>query len=137
MDLKARIFSRREEMEKNPLATSYSQTRPHRFWPRFRDVILGVVVAGIAARLLPATGSGAAVLRFAGFSIDDSGSVSAHKGWKDDVYPIFPTTPWDISTDFPYPRKLKYEVTEGTWLRLDVHPSNGEIVFDMMGTFIC
>lgn len=53
-------------------------------------------------------------------------------GWKDDIWPIRPQQPWDISTDFPHPRKLKYDVEEGTWLRLDVS-SEGEIVFDMLG----
>ncbi|KAH8100212.1 hypothetical protein BXZ70DRAFT_893558 [Cristinia sonorae] len=57
--------------------------------------------------------------------------------WKDDVWPIRPQTPWDISTDYPYPRKLEYDVTEGTWLRLDVHPKTGEIVFDMLGDIYC
>ncbi|KAF9265808.1 hypothetical protein L218DRAFT_859632 [Marasmius fiardii PR-910] len=46
-------------------------------------------------------------------------------------------TPWDISTDFPYPRVLKFQVNEGTWLRLDVHPKSGDIVFDMLGDIYC
>ncbi|KAG8928329.1 hypothetical protein FRC00_001794 [Tulasnella sp. 408] len=53
-------------------------------------------------------------------------------GWKDDIWPIRPQQPWDISTDFAHPRKLKYDVEEGTWLRLDVS-RDGEIVFDMLG----
>ena len=53
-------------------------------------------------------------------------------GWKDDIWPLRPQQPWDISTDFPHPRKLTYDVEEGTWLRLDVSPK-GEIVFDMLG----
>ena len=57
--------------------------------------------------------------------------------WKDDVWPLRPQTPWDISTDFPYPRKLEYDVSEGTWLRLDVHPKSGDIVFDMIGDLYC
>jgi hypothetical protein len=57
--------------------------------------------------------------------------------WKDDVWPLRPQTPWDISTDFPYPRKLEYDVSEGTWLRLDVHPKSGDIVFDMVGDLYC
>jgi hypothetical protein len=57
--------------------------------------------------------------------------------WKDDVWPLRPPTPWDISTDFPYPRKLEYDVTEGTWMRLDVHPKTGDIVFDMLGDLYC
>ncbi|KIP10290.1 hypothetical protein PHLGIDRAFT_115580 [Phlebiopsis gigantea 11061_1 CR5-6] len=58
-------------------------------------------------------------------------------GWKDDLWPLRPAMPWDISTDFPYPRKLEYDVTEGTWLRLDVNPKSGDIVFDMLGDIYC
>ncbi|KZT18244.1 hypothetical protein NEOLEDRAFT_1125603 [Neolentinus lepideus HHB14362 ss-1] len=57
--------------------------------------------------------------------------------WKDDTWPIREQTPWDISTDYPYPRKLEYDVEEGTWLRLDVHPKSGDIVFDMLGDIYC
>lgn len=57
--------------------------------------------------------------------------------WKDDIWPIREQTPWDISTDYPYPRTLKYDVTEGTWLRLDVHPTSGDIIFDMVGDIYC
>jgi hypothetical protein len=57
--------------------------------------------------------------------------------WKDDVWPFRPQSPWDISTDFPYPRILEYDVDEGTWLRLDVHPRSGDIVFDMLGDLYC
>ncbi|KAF8162835.1 hypothetical protein B0H34DRAFT_794607 [Crassisporium funariophilum] len=57
--------------------------------------------------------------------------------WKDNVWPLRPQTPWDISTDYPYPRSLEYDVQEGTWLRLDVHPKSGDIVFDMVGDLYC
>ncbi|KAF8123752.1 hypothetical protein EV363DRAFT_1403616 [Boletus edulis] len=57
--------------------------------------------------------------------------------FKDDVFPLRPQDPWDISTDFPYPRTLEYDVEEGTWLRLDVHPISGDIVFDMAGNIYC
>jgi hypothetical protein len=57
--------------------------------------------------------------------------------WQDNVYPIREQTPWDISTDYPHPRRLEYDVTEGTWLRLDVHPKTGDIVFDMVGDIYC
>ena len=57
--------------------------------------------------------------------------------WEDNIWPIRQPTPWDISTDFPYPRKLEFDVEEGTWLRLDVHPKSGEIVFDMLGDIYC
>ena len=55
----------------------------------------------------------------------------------DDDFPLREHEPWDISTDFPYPRTLSYQVTEGTWLRLDVHPMSGDIVFDMAGDVYC
>lgn len=59
-------------------------------------------------------------------------------GWKDDTWPIRQPAPWDISTNFPYPRKLEFDVTNsGTWLRLDVHPTSSEIVFDMLGDLYC
>jgi hypothetical protein len=57
--------------------------------------------------------------------------------WRDDVWPFRPQSPWDISTDFPHPRKLEYDVTEGTWMRLDIHPETGDIVFDMLGDIYC
>lgn len=57
--------------------------------------------------------------------------------FKDDVFPLRPQDSWDISTDFPYPRTLVYDVEEGTWLRLDVHPTSGDIVFDMAGDIYC
>jgi hypothetical protein len=57
--------------------------------------------------------------------------------FKDDVFPLRPQDTWDISTDFPYPRTLAYDVENGTWLRLDVHPISGDIVFDMVGDIYC
>lgn len=57
--------------------------------------------------------------------------------WQDNIWPYRQQTAWDISTDFPYPRTLEYDVEEGTWLRLDVHPISGEIVFDMLGDLYC
>jgi hypothetical protein len=57
--------------------------------------------------------------------------------WKDNIFPLRESEPWDISTDYPYPRVLEYDVTEGTWLRLDVHPTTGDIVFDMLGDLYC
>ncbi|KAJ7765443.1 hypothetical protein DFH07DRAFT_737741 [Mycena maculata] len=57
--------------------------------------------------------------------------------FKDDVWPIREQTPWDISTDYAYPRVIEYDVdSEGTWLRLDVSPQ-GDIVFDMLGDLYC
>ncbi|KAF5379903.1 hypothetical protein D9757_007185 [Collybiopsis confluens] len=57
--------------------------------------------------------------------------------WQDNVYPFRQQTPWDISSNFSYPRSLEYDVQEGTWLRLDVHPATGDIVFDMLGDIYC
>lgn len=57
--------------------------------------------------------------------------------WQDNIWPFRPSAPWDISTDFPFPRELDYDVQEGTWLRLDVHPLSGDIVFDMIGDLYC
>jgi hypothetical protein len=57
--------------------------------------------------------------------------------WQVNIWPLRPPTPWDISTDYLYPRKLEYDVEEGTWLRLDVHPTSGDIVFDMVGDLWC
>ena len=57
--------------------------------------------------------------------------------WQDNVWPIREQTPWDISTDYHYPRLLNYDVREGTWLRLDVNPASGDIVFDMLGDIYC
>ncbi|KAI0737876.1 hypothetical protein C8Q80DRAFT_1275924 [Daedaleopsis nitida] len=57
--------------------------------------------------------------------------------WKDDIWPLREQTPWDISVDFPFPRLLEYDVSEGTWLRLDVNPKTGEIIFDMLGDIYC
>ncbi|KAG1734440.1 uncharacterized protein EDB91DRAFT_1146890 [Suillus paluster] len=79
---------------------------------------------GPAAQPLPSKYSGALQ--------DDPASEFA-----DDDFPLRAHEPWDISVDFPYPRTLSYEVTEGTWLRLDVHPINGDIVFDMAGDLYC
>ena len=57
--------------------------------------------------------------------------------WDDNIWPIRQQTPWDISTNFDYPRTLTYDVQEGTWLRLDVHQISGDIVFDMIGDLYC
>ncbi|KIK54543.1 hypothetical protein GYMLUDRAFT_206518 [Collybiopsis luxurians FD-317 M1] len=67
----------------------------------------------------------------------DPVSAFVNSEWQDNVYPFRSQTPWDISTNFSYPRLLEYDVQEGTWLRLDVHPSTGDIVFDMLGDLYC
>lgn len=56
----------------------------------------------------------------------------------DTDYPLRPADePWDISTSYPYSRKLSTTVTEGTWLRIATHPTRPEIVFDMLGDLYC
>jgi hypothetical protein len=59
------------------------------------------------------------------------------KQFKDDIFPLRESEPWDISVNYPYPRVLEYDVNEGTWLRLDVHPKSGDVVFDMLGDLYC
>jgi hypothetical protein len=70
-------------------------------------------------------------------SLPKPASQDPGANWKDDVWPIRQPKQWDISTDFPYPRTLEYDVQEGTWLRLDVHPKTGDIIFDMAGDIFC
>ena len=67
----------------------------------------------------------------------NTSSVDPADGWQDNIYPLRAQTPWDISTDYSYPRTLEYDVQEGTWLRLDVHPTSGDVVFDMVGDLYC
>ncbi|KAL4972486.1 hypothetical protein BDW66DRAFT_154699 [Aspergillus desertorum] len=58
--------------------------------------------------------------------------------YPDTDYPLRPALePWDISTSYPYPKKLSKIVTEGTWLRIATHPILPEIVFDMLGDLYC
>ena len=70
-------------------------------------------------------------------AFDVSSAVDPADEWQDNVYPLRAQTPWDISTDYSYPRTLEYDVQEGTWLRLDVHPTSGDVVFDMVGDLYC
>jgi hypothetical protein len=76
------------------------------------------------------------------FREQDSRKVTSQRadpasGWQDNIWPIREQTPWDISTNYRYPRNLDYTVNEGTWLRLDVHPISGDIIFDMLGDVYC
>ncbi|KAF7549528.1 hypothetical protein G7Z17_g6320 [Cylindrodendrum hubeiense] len=58
--------------------------------------------------------------------------------YPDTDYPLRPAEePWDISASYPYPKRLKKTVSEGTWLRIATHPLNNEIVFDMLGDLYC
>ncbi|CDO68900.1 hypothetical protein BN946_scf185000.g43 [Trametes cinnabarina] len=79
---------------------------------------------------------------FLNIALNDAGLPAAFNAdpsehWQDNIWPLREQTPWDISTDFPFPRSLEYDVTEGTWLRLDVHPKTGEIIFDILGDIYC
>ncbi|KAJ7593461.1 hypothetical protein C8J56DRAFT_931144 [Mycena floridula] len=93
--------------------------------PRVLRYVVLLVLAAIAALFFPAP-----------WSVPAHRTITADE-WQDNIWPIRPPTPWDISTDFPYPRTLEYDVEEGTWLRLDVHPKSGDIVFDMLGDIYC
>ncbi|KAK0210211.1 hypothetical protein DFS33DRAFT_1291450 [Desarmillaria ectypa] len=89
-----------------------------------------LVAAGLLSRLAPQ-------FSFKTTRTAQSSFADPAAEWKDNIWPIRPQTPWDISTDFPFPRLLEYDVEEGTWLRLDVHPTTGDIVFDMIGDLYC
>jgi hypothetical protein len=81
--------------------------------------------------ILPSTDTSTSKVTFNVSSVDPADE------WQDNVYPLRAQTPWDISTDYSYPRTLEYDVQEGTWLRLDVHPTSGDVVFDMVGDLYC
>ncbi|KAL1947302.1 hypothetical protein VTO73DRAFT_14263 [Trametes versicolor] len=109
----------------------------HRYAGRPRLVRTALLLSSalLLSTLLPLPWSPARVLDLSRESVISSADPSEQ--WKDDVWPLREQTPWDISTDFPFPRRLEYDVTEGTWLRLDVHPKTGDIVFDMLGDIYC
>ncbi|OJT07280.1 hypothetical protein TRAPUB_1877 [Trametes pubescens] len=109
----------------------------YRYAGRPRLVRTGLLLSSalLLSTLLPLPWSPARVLDLSRESVTSSADPSEQ--WKDDVWPLREQTPWDISTDFPFPRRLEYDVTEGTWLRLDVHPKTGDIIFDMLGDIYC
>lgn len=102
---------------------------------RFLKLVLLLSAALALSTLLPTYWSPYDTAKLARNPLDTEIDVAAE--WKDDIWPLRPPTPWDISTDFPYPRRLEYDVTEGTWMRLDVNPKSGDIVFDMLGDLYC
>jgi hypothetical protein len=110
-----------------PYARAQAPTRTYRIKTALKYLVL-VSVAGGLSTFLPSLRSQ---------SFEGVPKPLAAPEWKDDVWPIQEQTPWDISTDFPHPRLLEYDVTEGTWLRLDVHPKSGDIIFDMLGDVYC
>ena len=81
-------------------------------------------------------GYGTSSTRYRATTPPSTFSVDPAQGWKDDLWPLRPSEPWDISTDFSHPRKLTYNVTSGTWMRLDMSPT-GDLVFDMLGYHSC
>ena len=44
-----------------------------------------------------------------------------------------PAVPWDVEAAFGPTSELDFELTEGTWINLDVSPDGTEIVFDLLG----
>lgn len=118
------------------LEDSARRTRPT---SAFKTRVCSYLALFLAATLLTAT-----TTALWSFSVSPQDSANSENSasdpadeWKDDIWPIRPSAPWDISTDFPFSRVLEYDVEEGTWLRLDVHPINGDIVFDMLGDLYC
>ncbi|CAL1703396.1 unnamed protein product [Somion occarium] len=120
-----------------PLSTLVRSRKPSKVHRLFNVVLL----ASIAATLTFVLPYPWTFLRNYNTSIKSIAPEYASLGpadeWKDNVWPIREQTPWDISTDYPFPRLLEYDVTEGTWLRLDVHPKSGDIVFDILGDIYC
>ncbi|KAI0373252.1 hypothetical protein BV20DRAFT_963082 [Pilatotrama ljubarskyi] len=115
----------------------YVQQSPRR--SRLVKTSLLVSAAILVSTLLSAPWGPTGILSLSQDPLLPSSASLAEPGkqWKDDIWPLREQTPWDISTDFPFPRSLEYDVTEGTWLRLDVHPKNGDIIFDMLGDIYC
>lgn len=129
-------------MEKKSESSNASSAPPRKPWRPSSRLSQALVLVGASVAALLTTSSGpsvSALLQVVGLNttrtVVENNDPSSQ--WKDDVWPIREQTPWDISTDYPFPRKLEYDVTEGTWLRLDVHPKTGEIVFDMLGDLYC
>ena len=125
-------------VDKPVYATGYAfPTRP--YVPRntrFIRTILLLSSAAVLSTLLPASWTSIGLLN-TNTDVPLTPFTQPGEEWKDDIWPLREQTPWDISTDFPFPRLLEYDVTEGTWLRLDVNPKSGEIIFDMLGDIYC
>ncbi|KAF5373175.1 hypothetical protein D9758_001510 [Tetrapyrgos nigripes] len=103
-----------------------------------RRGVRSLLLLVVAATLLISLSSPSKFLRDSLFSESHQSTLSEDEiTWKDDTWPIRQQKPWDISTDYPHPRVLEYDVQQGTWLRLDVHPKTGDIVFDMLGDLYC
>jgi len=105
--------------------------------PRIRQLLLYVFLFSLAATLSTILPTPWSLYRSRNVSRLALKVRDPAEDWQDNIWPLRPPTPWDISTDYSYPRKLEYDVEEGTWLRLDVHPTSGDIVFDMVGDLWC
>lgn len=122
----------------SPSTSSTARGRP-KLQSKLRKLLASVVLFSVAATLstiLPTPWSLFQLRDVSGVAVDMTQSNPA-EDWEDNVWPLRPQDPWDISTDYPFPRKLEYDVQEGTWLRLDVHPTSGDIIFDMVGDIYC
>lgn len=112
--------------ERPPLYTLLS-SRPARL----------VIVVGIFSALFHVAHTRHGISQIYERVVDPLGFYDPTVEWQDDTWPLRNQTPWDISTDYPFPRSLEYDVEEGTWMRLDVHPTSGDIVFDLIGDLYC
>ncbi|KAJ8593992.1 hypothetical protein M405DRAFT_858487 [Rhizopogon salebrosus TDB-379] len=106
--------------------------KPHRLLAVVKLATFACLASWVCGFALPRLVTPTLLSKHSGVLRDDPAS-----GFADDDFPLRAHESWDISTDFSYPRTLSYQVTEGTWLRLDVHPVSGDIVFDMAGDVYC
>src|SRR5690349_2435982 len=84
-------------------------TRPARLTQsRIRAYLVLLTIAAIFSSILPTPWS-----LFGGNSIRQVAFKSTNPAseWQDNIWPIREQTPWDISTDYHYPRMLEYDVT--------------------------
>lgn len=101
-----------------------------------RDTLLhGLAVFGLANATIQLWSRAQTFIRNSGDGID---LYHTEDVYPDTEYPLRPAVePWDISNSYPYPRKFSTTVNEGTWLRVAIHPTKNEIVFDMLGDLYC
>lgn len=127
-------------MKTTTIANSFGD-RPvgHRRWCSLlasRPTLL-VIVAGIFSALFRVTYTRHSISRAHERVANPLEFYDPADEWQDNTWPLRNQTPWDISTNYPFPRSLEYDVEEGTWMRLDVHPTSGDIVFDLIGDLYC
>ncbi|KDR81896.1 hypothetical protein GALMADRAFT_60409 [Galerina marginata CBS 339.88] len=136
MGLKDDVFANTQLAGLPTTSTSWDRPKAR---PRIRQLLAYLALFSVAATLSTILPTPWSILRLHDASkvaLKVTGADPASE-WKDNVWPLRPQTAWDISTDYSFPRKLEYDVQEGTWLRLDVHPTSGDIVFDMVGDIYC